>query len=217
MPTLIEADANSGNDYAYSYDAAGNHTGVWVNGTRVLTLTHDAANQVDGWDYDDAGNLLNDGTSTYGYAALNRLTQQGGTANVYNGDGVLVQSGATHYTQDLAAPLSQIVQTIDGGTTTEHLYGHIRSPRSRARAVDASGSRSRCAPYRLTSTNWHRGGRRLGCALRGGRPGFRALTTQPAPLVHHAGVARQGWATTGAGGRASGQPIDDHVVDEVNR
>jgi hypothetical protein len=34
-----------------------------------------------------------------------------------------VQSGATHYTQELASPLSQMLQTIDGGTTTEHLYG----------------------------------------------------------------------------------------------
>ena len=27
------------------------------------------------------------------------------------------------YTQDLAAPLAQLLQTIDGGTTTDHLYG----------------------------------------------------------------------------------------------
>ncbi len=120
---LTGADASVGNDYTYSYDLAGNRTGVWLNGTRTITLTHDAANQVGGFSYDAVGNLTNDGTSTYGYDALNRLVQQGSTANIYNGDGVLVQSGATQYTQDLASPLSQMLQTINGGTTTEHLYG----------------------------------------------------------------------------------------------
>jgi hypothetical protein len=42
------------------------------------------------------------------YDALNRQTARGGTAFAYNGDGVLVQSGTTRYTQDRAAPLSQI-------------------------------------------------------------------------------------------------------------
>ena len=32
-------------DYAYSYDDAGNRTGVWVNGTRTITQTYNAANQ----------------------------------------------------------------------------------------------------------------------------------------------------------------------------
>ena len=59
-----------------------------------------------GASYDAAGNLLDDGTTTFAYDALNRLTQQDSTTNTYNGDSVLVQSGATTYTQDLAAPLS---------------------------------------------------------------------------------------------------------------
>ncbi len=48
-------------------------------------------------------------------------------AYTYNGDGTLVAQTAngvqTHFTQDLAAPLSQILQTTQGGATTSYLYG----------------------------------------------------------------------------------------------
>jgi YD repeat-containing protein len=120
---LVAAVETPGNRYAYSYDDAGNRTGVWVNGTRILTQTFDAADQVVGGSYDAVGNLLSDGTTSYTYDALNRLTQQGSTPNSYNGDGVLVRTGATTYTQDLAAPLTQILQARQGGTTTHYLYG----------------------------------------------------------------------------------------------
>ncbi len=116
---LTEATASEGYDYGYSYDDAGNRTGVWLNGTRVLTQTFDAANQVVGWSYDAAGNLLDDGSSTYEYDALNRLVEQDGTANSYNGDGVLVERGTTTYTQDLASPLSQVLADSDA----TYIYG----------------------------------------------------------------------------------------------
>ncbi len=107
---LIGADASIGDDYAYSYDEVGNRTGVWINGTRVLTLTHDAANQVEGWEYDAAGNLLNDGTTTYGYDALNRLVQQERHERTPTTVTACWCRAARHeYTQDLAAPLSQIL------------------------------------------------------------------------------------------------------------
>jgi hypothetical protein len=51
---------------------------------------------------------------------------QDGTTNVYNGDGVLVQSGVTTYIQDLALPLSQVLQTRQDITTTDYLYGQQR-------------------------------------------------------------------------------------------
>ncbi len=50
------------------------------------------------------------------------LTQQGGTSYTYNGDGVLVGRGTTSYTQDLLAPLEQVLN--DG--TTNLVYGHTR-------------------------------------------------------------------------------------------
>ena len=49
-----------GSSFAYSYDLAGNRTGVTVNGTAILTNTYDAADQVVGWTYDAAGNLTSD-------------------------------------------------------------------------------------------------------------------------------------------------------------
>ena len=86
---------------------------------------------MEGWQYDAAGNLLADGTTTYSYDALNRLlTTSAGSeqrAYRYNGDGVLVQQTGngvtTHLTQDLVSPLAQVLQTTVDGTTTDYVYG----------------------------------------------------------------------------------------------
>jgi RHS repeat-associated protein len=105
-----------------SLKVIGNRTPTWVNGARTTQHTYTAANQVVDWTYDAAGNLTHDGTTTYRYDALGRLTQHGSTTNSYNGDGVLVAQDNTRYTQDLQAPLSQI---LHDGTAT-HVYGHAR-------------------------------------------------------------------------------------------
>jgi RHS repeat-associated protein len=151
---LIEANEQPGATYAYSYDDAGNRTGVWVNGTRTLTQTHDAANQVSGWSYDAAGNLLSDGSATMTYDALSRTKAMTITAtsqtrhNSYTGDGVLLKQVTngitTRYIQDLAAPLSQVLQTT-GPATTNHIYGldRLASKTSSTRSwylADALGS-----------------------------------------------------------------------------
>ena len=82
---------------------------------------------MDGFSYDAAGNLTNDGTATYGYDTFNRLAVRDGVWYGYNGDGVLVtridDSTTTYYTQGLAAPLTQVLQTTLDGTTTNALYG----------------------------------------------------------------------------------------------
>jgi len=92
----------------------------------VQNRTYDDANQVNGWAYDAAGNLLDDGSTINTWDALNRLTVQGTTTNAYNGDGVLVAqttgSGTISYTQDLASPLSQIL----GDGTNQYVYGADR-------------------------------------------------------------------------------------------
>jgi RHS repeat-associated protein len=123
---LISAEASDGDDYTYTYDLVGNRTGVWVNGIRTETKTFDAANQVVGWTYDAAGNLLYDGSLSYGYDALNRLVQQGTSVNRYNGDGALVQTDRVAYTQDLASSLSKVLQINDGTHHTNYIYGHER-------------------------------------------------------------------------------------------
>ena len=88
--------------------------------------------------------------SAYAYDALNRMTGRGATTYGYNGDGTLVSqlaSGVTTlYTQDLAAPLSQVLQTkVGGAAITDYLYGlnRLASLNSGARiwyAADALGS-----------------------------------------------------------------------------
>jgi YD repeat-containing protein len=131
MLRLSGAIERPGSAYSYAYDAAGNRTIVNVNGQGTI-FTYNAANEIanSGWTYDLAGNLLSDGTATSAYDALNRTTAVTAGSqtrtNTYNGDGVLVKQVAnsvtTRYTQDLASPLSQILQA-QGSTTTDYLYG----------------------------------------------------------------------------------------------
>jgi RHS repeat-associated protein len=127
LQRLTDATEAPGTSYAYAYDDVGNRTGVWLNGTRTITQTFNAANQVDGFSYDEAGNLTDDGTATYSYDPLGRLGARDGVSYGYNGDGALVarydDDTTTSYAQDLAAPLSQILQTTQMSTTTNYLYG----------------------------------------------------------------------------------------------
>jgi YD repeat-containing protein len=119
--------------YTYTYDLAGNRTAVQLNGGTPTTTTYNAANQITnaGFSYDNAGNLINDGTATYSYDALNRTTARGSTTYAYNGDGTLVSQTAssvtTRYTQDLAAPLTQVLQTkVGSAAQTDYIYGLSR-------------------------------------------------------------------------------------------
>ena len=57
-----------------------------------------------------------------GWHDLHRVTSSGGISAAYNGDGVLVQRGATPYTQDLTSALSQVLN--DG--TANAVYGMDR-------------------------------------------------------------------------------------------
>jgi RHS repeat-associated protein len=131
---LTGAVENPGTTYAYSYDLAGNRTEVRVNGAVTESRSYDAADQVGGWQYDAAGNLLSDGTTSYTYDALNHaLTVAAGNQQrsySYNGDGTLMQQIAngitTRFTQDLQASFSQVLQTTQGISTTDYVYGTDR-------------------------------------------------------------------------------------------
>ncbi|MBK9944711.1 MAG: RHS repeat-associated core domain-containing protein [Kouleothrix sp.] len=97
-----------------------------------MITTYNLANQITnaGYTYDLAGNLANDGTATATFDALNRMTTRGTTTYGYNGDGALISQLTagitTRYTQDLAAPLSQVLQSFTGATRTDYLYGANR-------------------------------------------------------------------------------------------
>ena len=106
---------------------------VPVTSTVSESHSYNEADQVVGWTYDAAGNLLDDGTATFTYDALSRMltTTKGSEqrANTSNGDGTLVAqtaNGTTRFTQDLVSPLSQILQTTQGTTTKHYVYGHER-------------------------------------------------------------------------------------------
>ena len=52
LQRLIGAQESPGSSYGYQYDVAGNRTQVTVNGTTTQQYSYDAANQVQGWTYD---------------------------------------------------------------------------------------------------------------------------------------------------------------------
>lgn len=62
--------------HTYTYDLAGNRTSVTVNGVQTQNFSYNFANQITnaGYSYDAAGNLTADGTTTYSYDALSRMT-----------------------------------------------------------------------------------------------------------------------------------------------
>jgi YD repeat-containing protein len=80
---------------------------------------------VDGvaYTYDDNGNLLSDGASTYTYDAANRLTTVNGPSSTvsyaYNGLGDRLSQNGVNYTLDLNVGLTQVLS--DG--TTSYTYG----------------------------------------------------------------------------------------------
>ncbi len=119
-----------------------------ITGTHVA---YQGGFHVNGWTYAAVGNFLNNGIIRPACAILHRLTSQGGMSYRSAGDGVLVahtSSGATTpYTQDLVAPLSQVLQLTHGLQRTDDVYGHERrlALEGTARTVDqkrASSSRS---------------------------------------------------------------------------
>ncbi len=120
-----EATESPGAVYTYTYDLAGNRTSAWIDSLLVQSASYNDANQVVGWTYDAAGNLLDDGVVSYTYDALNRQVARDSINYFYNGDGVLValdNGTLTRYVQDLATPLPVI---LDDGAA-QYVYGHER-------------------------------------------------------------------------------------------
>jgi RHS repeat-associated protein len=107
-----------GEGCSYNYDRYGNrwnqnqYSGTCP--TPMYTFTGNGTtnnNRIDGWSYDAAGNVLNDGFHSYAYDAENRISS--------------VDSGATTYTYD--ADGRRVSKTV-GGALTNYIYdreGHI--------------------------------------------------------------------------------------------
>ena len=64
LQRLAAVTETPGTAFGYSYDLASNRTDVLSNGVPLAHYDYDAADQVVGWGYDAAVNLLADGTRT---------------------------------------------------------------------------------------------------------------------------------------------------------
>ncbi len=128
---LKEANYSTGDYYHYTYDSVGNRLteeSMVDDLPSAVDYIYDEANRltsVDGVNYtwDSNGNLLNDGANTYTYDSANRLiTVNGTTSYAYNGLGDRLTQNNVHYTLDLNAGLTQV---LDDGENT-YLYGNGR-------------------------------------------------------------------------------------------
>jgi RHS repeat-associated protein len=170
-----QASGSSTDTYQYSYDLAGNRTQAQqtVNGvTTTQTRSYNERNQVDGWQYDDAGNLLNDGQYRYEYTVFGQLRasirQQGEVRSEYRytSDGQLTDvtqvntNVTTRYIPDYTTGLptmlsdgttnivygvgSERLQAVTAGTATWFTHDHLGSTRQ---TVTNSGTVAGSARY----------------------------------------------------------------------
>ncbi|MBA3470772.1 MAG: RHS repeat-associated core domain-containing protein [Herpetosiphonaceae bacterium] len=116
-----------------SYDLASNRTSHILDTTTIGSWTYDAADQRTTWTYDAVGNVLNDGTRSSTFDALNRLTSvtRAGvtTTYTYNGDGLLVAKTVggitTRFQWDTTKTNAQLLGTTTNGTSTWYVWSPI--------------------------------------------------------------------------------------------
>lgn len=107
---ILATDRN-GVTSSFSYDTLDRLSGSTVPGQTAT------------WGYDLAGNrtgqTVNGASKTLAYTVSNRLTSDGGTAVVHNGNGDVVQYGNTYLTWDARGRLTDVT---DGTDTTTYTY-----------------------------------------------------------------------------------------------
>jgi RHS repeat-associated protein len=134
---LTAADYTDGRFFHYVYDPVGNRMSQDsktdpITNPVTKTYTYDSANRLTGvngasYTWDNDGNLLSDGTSSYEYDPMNHLTQlvNGNDAYKFNYDsqgnrvGQAVNGAWTYYDLDLNAGLTQVLTAQD----EDYLYG----------------------------------------------------------------------------------------------
>jgi RHS repeat-associated protein len=113
---VVGANQNSGQSvYNYVYDIAGNRWQQNGPHTMNLTFTGNATtnnNRADGYSYDLAGNLLNDGTNAYTYDAENRIITAGTSSYIYDANGRRVR-------KTVAGVSIDFLYDLDGNQITE--------------------------------------------------------------------------------------------------
>jgi RHS repeat-associated protein len=116
-----------------SYDLASNRTSHILDSTTTGPWTYDAADQRTDWIADAVGNVLNDGTRTATFDALNRLTSvtraSVTTTYTYNGDGLLVAKTVggvtTRFLWDTTNPTAQLLSTTTNGASTWYVWSPV--------------------------------------------------------------------------------------------
>jgi RHS repeat-associated protein len=122
---------------SYTYDAAGRRTGMGGTWARTLlppavsSASYDAANRLISWNggaltYDANGNLVSEGTRSYGWDARSQLSAIGGMVPAtfqYDGFGRRVSKTVAGATTDYHYAGSEAVAELTATGTTNLLYG----------------------------------------------------------------------------------------------
>jgi RHS repeat-associated protein len=160
---LTSADASAGPDagmdLAWAYDRYGNRwsqtaTGTGGGGATQPSLSFGGTNRADGYSYDAAGNLLNDGLHRYTYDGANRILSidNQSTGYVYDAEGNRVaklSSGGTVETVYVLTSGNQQLTELNGAGGWNHT--NIYAPGGRLLATyDAPGQPSPGYHYNLT-------------------------------------------------------------------
>lgn len=164
MNRVLTADASTGPDagmdLTWAYDRYGNRwsqtaTGSGGGGATQPSLTFNGnTNRADGYSYDAAGNLLNDGLTQYVYDGANRVLSINGqsTGYVYDAEGNRVaklSSGGSVETVYVLTGGNQQLTELNGSGGWNHT--NIYAPGGRLLATyDASGQPSPGYHYNLT-------------------------------------------------------------------
>ena len=160
--TYKKADGSTIGDLTYAYDAAGRRTAMGGSLARttlpaaVASATYDANNRLTHWGgialgYDDNGNLISEGSTTYTWNARNQLaaTSQGAASYAYDAAGrrrsrtVAGMSLQTLHDGWNPIQLKQsgsAVETRLYGTGLDEIYGRTNSGASQSYLTDALGS-----------------------------------------------------------------------------
>ncbi|MBI2843863.1 MAG: hypothetical protein HYX78_10725 [Armatimonadetes bacterium] len=167
-------------NYQYDYDAAGNRIGLKTmdQSGKQLTYTsysYDDANKMTGTGitYDDKGNLLTYGATTYTWDYLNRLTrweQIGATTQdyIYNADGIRVRKTPQGGTAtDFLLDGAEVVEAVTGSSVTSYVgpgviseisgttqtVCHSDGAGSSLAITNSSGAVQEAALYKVTFSN----------------------------------------------------------------
>lgn len=150
LSRLISISERDQNTTRYSYDSAGNRTGVSTkadpDGIRAVFDAVDQLNSlrrqdgsiVESFAYDANGNMVGrtkaGATTSFAYDAADRLVGAGTPASQasfsYNGDGQLLRETRTNggtstltYALDVSGALAQMLTASDGNDTVSYVYG----------------------------------------------------------------------------------------------